>query len=271
MKIVTFSHEGRTYMGELDGDRVHRMVWQHGLIELIERGITPERTSEHFPVSDVKLHAPLIPGKILGIGRNYADHAAELGNKLPAEPAIFAKLPSSVIATGETIAWEAALSQQVDWEGELAVVIGRRARNVSEPDAYQYIFGYTVANDVTARDLQAGDGQWVRAKGLDTFCPLGPSIIMRKALADPHTLAIRTTVNGQVMQDGTTADMIFKIPRLIAHCSRAFTLEPGDVILTGTPSGVGKGMNPPRFLGSGDVVTVSIEGIGELVNPCQVL
>jgi 2-keto-4-pentenoate hydratase/2-oxohepta-3-ene-1,7-dioic acid hydratase in catechol pathway len=164
------------------------------------------------------------------------------------------------------------VTTQVDWEAELAVVIGRRAKDVSEADALSYVYGYTVGNDVSARDLQLKvDTQWTRGKSLDTFCPLGPYIVTRDEIADPQNLAVKTTVNDEVMQDSNTKHMIFKIPQLIAYCSQMFTLEPGDIIMTGTPSGVGMGRTPPRFLADGDVVTVSVEGIGEVSNPCKVI
>ena len=218
-----------------------------------------------------RCNAPLIPGKIIAIGRNYAEHAAETGSALPEKPLIFAKFPSAVMATGEPIRWRKSITDQVDWEVELAVVIGQRAKDVTEEDALNHVYGYCVANDVSARDLQSGDGQWTRAKGLDTFCPLGPYLVTRDEIAEPNNLALKTTVNGEVMQDSNTKDMVFKVPALIAYCSRMFTLEPGDIILTGTPSGVGLGMTPPRFLADGDVVTVSVEGIGEISNPCKVI
>lgn len=214
--------------------------------------------------------APLRPGKMLCVGRNYAEHAAELGNSLPDKPLIFAKYPTSVIGAGEAIRWRTEITNEVDWEGELAVVIGHEARQVTEAEALNYVFGYTVANDISARDLQATEGQWVRAKAQDTFCPLGVVVVTRDEIPDPHNLAISTRVNDEVMQDGNTSDMFFKVPYLVAYLSQTFTLEPGDIILTGTPSGVGKGMKPPRYLRDGDTVSVTIEGIGTLTNVCRV-
>lgn len=214
--------------------------------------------------------APLRPGKMLCVGRNYAEHAAELGNSLPDKPLIFAKYPTSVIGAGEAIRWRTEITNEVDWEGELAVVIGHEARQVTEAEALNYVFGYTVANDISARDLQATEGQWVRAKAQDTFCPLGVVVVTRDEIPDPHNLGISTRVNDEVMQDGNTSDMFFKVPYLVAYLSQTFTLEPGDIILTGTPSGVGKGMKPPRYLRDGDTVSVTIEGIGTLTNVCRV-
>lgn len=199
---------------------------------------------------------PVQPSKILCIGRNYADHAAELGHEVPAEPLVFMKPPSALVGSGEAIVLP-SLSERVDFEGELAVVIGRRCRNVAEADAMGVVMGYTLLNDVTARDLQKKDGQWTRAKGFDTFAPCGPRLVTDLDVSD---LAIKTLVNGEVKQSGRTSQLIFPIPRLIAYLSRVMTLMPGDLISTGTPSGVGP-------LKPGDVVEVWAEGIGSLVNP----
>jgi 2-keto-4-pentenoate hydratase/2-oxohepta-3-ene-1,7-dioic acid hydratase in catechol pathway len=198
------------------------------------------------------------PTKILCIGRNYADHAKELGNDVPAEPLVFLKPPSALIADGEAIVLPKA-SQRVDYEGELCVVVGQRCKAVAEADAMGVIGGYTILNDVTARDLQKTDGQWTRAKGFDTFAPCGPVIV--KDL-DPTDLELKTLLNGQVVQHGRTSQLIFPIPRLIAYLSRIMTLEPGDLISTGTPAGVGP-------MKAGDVVEVWIEGIGTLRNPVE--
>lgn len=273
MKLVTFSHGSRTRIGELMDDTVHVLAWDDNLRSLLRRGITPTRSYERYKLSDVTLEPPLQPGKIIAIGLNYADHAKETGREeLPKAPLIFAKLPSAVIGPNEAITWKDSITKEVDWEAELAVVIGRRAKDVTEEDAYKYVFGYTCANDVSARDLQLTfDSQWTRGKGLDTFCPLGPVLTTRDEIPDPHVLSIQTDVNGERMQDGTTADLIFKIPYLISYCSQMFTLEPGDVILTGTPAGVGRAKTPPRYLQNGDTVTVRIEGIGELTNGCVVV
>ncbi len=271
MKLTTFTHNGRRRIGSLEGDTVQVMAWQDNMRQLIQRGITPSRTYERIPLAEVILKAPLIPGKIIAIGKNYADHAAETGGDLPPKPLIFAKFPSTVIGQGETITWRTSITTQVDWDVEIAVIIGKTVKNVSEEDAYNHVYGYTVANDVTARELQNGDGQWTRGKSLDTFCPLGPYIVTRDDIADPQNLNLKTTVNGEVMQDDNTSQMVFKIPQLISYCSQMFTLEPGDMILTGTPAGVGVGMKPPRFLADGDTVTVSVEEIGEVSNPCKAI
>jgi 2-keto-4-pentenoate hydratase/2-oxohepta-3-ene-1,7-dioic acid hydratase in catechol pathway len=272
MKIATFTYNGRTRIGSIEDDTIQVLAWQDNMRQLIRRGITPSRTYERVPLAKATLEAPIIPGKIIAIGRNYAEHASELGNQLPERPLIFAKFPSSVIGTGAAITWRASITQQVDWEAELAIVIGRRAKDVSEADALSCVYGYTVANDVSARDLQQKiDTQWTRGKSLDTFCPLGPYIVTRDEIADPQNLAVKATLNDEVMQDGNTKNMIFKIPFLISYCSQMFTLEPGDLILTGTPSGVGSGRKPPRYLADGEVITVSVEGIGAVSNPCKVI
>ncbi len=272
MKIVTFSHKDKSArLGILSDDSVISIPWIGGMLSFIQSGISPTRTSERFPVAECRFYAPLRPGKLIGVGRNYADHISELGNEVPQAPLLFSKFTSSVTGHGSAITWRSSLTAQVDWEGELAVVIGRRAANVSEADAQQYIFGYTIANDVSARDLQEREPQWARAKGLDTFCPLGPVIATRNDIPDPQALTIETRLNGELVQNGSTHDMIYPVNRLVAYCSQSFVLEAGDIILTGTPSGVGKGMNPPRFLADGDEVSITIGSIGTLTNVCKVI
>jgi 2-keto-4-pentenoate hydratase/2-oxohepta-3-ene-1,7-dioic acid hydratase in catechol pathway len=214
-------------------------------------------TGQRFPLADVRLLAPILPSKIVAIGKNYADHVREMGGDAPpAEPVIFSKPSTAVIGPGEAIAYPEKLSERVDHEGELAVVIGRMCREVPAARAADVILGYTCANDVTARDLQKKDGQWTRAKGFDTFCPIGPWI---ETEADPADLAISTTVNGDVRQDARTSLLLRDVPTLVEYVSQVMTLLPGDVILTGTPAGVGP-------LQIGDEVTVTIEGIGSLTN-----
>jgi len=273
MKIVTFTHRNRTRVGELDGETVYGLTWNDSTVNMIRSGITkPGRNGERFALADVTLEAPLRPGKIVAIGRNYAEHAAETASPLPEKPLIFAKFPSTVIGTGAEITWRTSITNEVDWEVELAVVIGKKTRDVSEEEATNCVFGYTVANDVSARDLQLRqDGQWTRGKSLDTFCPLGPCVVTRGDIADPQNLSLKTSINGEVVQNGSTSDMHFKVSYLIAYISRMFTLYPGDIILTGTPSGVGEGMNPKRFLKDGEEVTVSVENIGSMTNRCRVI
>lgn len=213
---------------------------------------------EPLPLDRAQLLAPVVPRKLVCIGRNYREHAAELGNEVPKEPLLFLKAPTAVIAPGEAIRIP-ALSQRVDFEGELAVVIGQRATRLgASEDVRRYIRGYTIVNDVTARDLQKSDGQWSRGKGFDTFCPMGPLVTDE---IDPATgLTVETRLNGEVKQHGTTADLIFDIPALLRHITAAMTLLPGDVIPTGTPAGVAP-------MKSGDRVEVIVEGIGTLANP----
>jgi 2-keto-4-pentenoate hydratase/2-oxohepta-3-ene-1,7-dioic acid hydratase in catechol pathway len=216
-----------------------------------------ELTGQTYAVSDVRLLAPVIPrSKVIGIGRNYADHAKELGNEVPAEPLMFLVPNTAVVGPGDPVVIPRQ-STNVHYEGELAVVIGKIAKDVRVEEAMDCVWGYTVADDVTARDLQKSDGQWARAKGFDTFCPLGPWV---ETDLDVTDLRLVTRLDGEVVQDGTTADMVHKVADLIAYASAAFTLLPGDVILTGTPSGVG----PVR---AGQRVSVEIEGLGTLDNP----
>lgn len=273
MRLVRFETKNGNSSGSgiLEGDRIYQTSFTDSLLDTIRRGIKPEKTSRTFEIDEVNLLAPLKPGKILALGRNYADHAKEMGNEIPEKPLIFAKMTSSVIGPNQVIQWRESITQQVDWEGELAVVIGKRASNVTAEEAPRYIFGYTIANDVSARDLQVSESQWARAKGLDTFCPLGPCVVSRDELSEVDHLSLETRLNGDVVQNGNTDQMIHKIPDLIAYLSKTFTLEPGDVVLTGTPSGVGKGMKPPRFLTTGDTVSITIEGIGTLTNSCQII
>jgi 2-keto-4-pentenoate hydratase/2-oxohepta-3-ene-1,7-dioic acid hydratase in catechol pathway len=214
-------------------------------------------TGARFQLEEVRLLTPVVPGKIVAIGRNYAAHARELGNEVPAEPIIFLKPSTAVIGPDEAIQRPADLSQRVDFEGELAVVIGKPAHGLAPEEATDAIFGYTCANDVTARDLQAKDGQWARAKGFDTFCPLGPWI---ETDLDPADLEITTTVNGEKRQQSRTSLLLHDIPALVSFVTSVMTLLPGDVLLTGTPEGVGP-------LGPGDEVSVTIENIGTLTNP----
>ncbi len=270
MKLLRYAIGEESYVGLLTGDEIVRLGVRD-LRELMPADAAFSETGALDPLAEARILPPLLPGKILAIGRNYAEHARELDNTVPSEPLVFAVMPSAVIGTGDTIEWERDLTAQVDYEGELAVVIGRRARKVSQDEALDFVFGYTVANDVSARDLQSRDKQWTRAKGMDTFCPLGPWVVSRDEIPDPQALRIVTTVDGELRQNGSTGDMFYGVRHLIAYLSRAFTLHPGDIILTGTPAGVGKAMNPPRFLDTGNVVSIQIDGIGTLTNPCRAL
>jgi len=240
-------------------------------VETLRRGADPAAIAARGrPLHEAELLAPVPrPGKIVAIGRNYREHATEEGVEPPAAPLIFAKWPTAVVGTGAEIRWDPALTGQVDYEAELAVVIGRRARRIDPADALDHVFGYTCLNDVSARDIQFGDGQWVRGKSLDTFCPMGPVLVTADEIGNPQDLAISCTVGDQRLQDARTSAMYFGIAEIISYCSRSFTLEPGDVIATGTPGGVGVFRDPPRFLGDGDRVVVEIERIGRLENVCR--
>jgi 2-keto-4-pentenoate hydratase/2-oxohepta-3-ene-1,7-dioic acid hydratase in catechol pathway len=211
------------------------------------------------------------PPKIIAVGRNYRAHAAEEAADLPQAPLLFAKLPSALVGDGATISWPAGLTSQVDYEAELAVVIGRRVSSVDAEHALDYVLGYSCLNDVSARDLQVTDGQWTRAKGLDTFCPMGPWIVTADEIPNPAELRVSCLVNGELRQDAPAGDMIHGVAQLISFCSRAFTLEPGDIIATGTPGGVGAFREPPVYLADGDVVEVSIDRIGKLRNVCHIV
>ena len=220
------------------------------------------------PDDKIRLGPLFRPRNLLCIGLNYKDHAAEGGVALPEKPVVFAKLTGCIIGPGQPILLPPD-TEEVDYEAELAVVMGRRCRGVSVSDALDFVAGYTCLNDVSARDFQRGDGQWVRAKSQDTFGPMGPYLVTREDIPDPQTLPIRCRVNGKTLQDSNTDKMIFGVRELVAFISRGITLEPGDVISTGTPHGVGFARKPPIFLKSGDEVVVEIEGIGKLSNPVR--
>lgn len=220
-----------------------------------------------FNIDEVFIASPVPrPGKVICIGLNYRNHAIESGMEIPRSPIIFSKFVTSVVGNEADIIIPQG-SEQTDFEAELAVIIGKRAKNVSAADAMEYVFGYTNCNDVSARDFQFADGQWQRGKSCDTFAPLGPFAVTKDEIADPHDLSIKFRLNGETMQDSTTAELIFRIPELIEFLSRSITLEPGDIIATGTPPGVGFARKPPVFLKDGDVCEVEIDGLGVLRNP----
>jgi 2-keto-4-pentenoate hydratase/2-oxohepta-3-ene-1,7-dioic acid hydratase in catechol pathway len=253
------------YFAGLPGslDRMRRIVTSGAIDAYLD--------SEGMPLDSVELLAPVPrPGKIVAVGLNYRSHAAEQDRQPPDSPVIFAKYATAVVANGAEISWDDRLTQAVDYEAELAAVVGRQARNVEEARALDHVAGYTCLNDVSARDLQYSDKQFTRAKSLDTFCPMGPALVTPDEVGDPQALHIACLVNGEVRQDSTTADMVFSVARLISFCSRAFTLEPGDVIATGTPAGVGWFREPKRMLADGDEVVVEIEKVGRLANRCRV-
>ena len=283
MKLVTFTTGNGPRLGAVRGEDVIDLAVASGgalpsdMIAFLEQGDAAVAAAQQLvqdadtalSLADVTLLAPVpTPSKVVAIGQNYMDHCLEQGVEPPTSPVIFTKFSTAVIGPGAEIRWDPALTSMVDYEVELAVVIGRTTRRVSAGNALGYVAGYTVCNDVSARNLQFGDGQWVRGKSLDTFCPLGPWLVTRDEIPDPQRLAVRTTLNGEVMQNSTTAEMIFGVKDLIAFASRAFTLRPGDLIITGTPPGVGVFRDPQVFLKDGDEITLEVEGIGKLTNTC---
>ena len=253
---------------DMDGSWFQSSRALHDLLVSDEKALADARDQGLLVRSEnAYWHAPVPrPGKVICIGLNYRDHAAESNMAIPEKPVVFSKFPSSVIAPGEPVVLPST-SQQVDYEAELAVVIGRRAKHVSADRAYDYVLGYTAFNDVSARDFQFADGQWQRGKSCDTFAPMGQAIVTTDAIPDPHKLSIKLVLNGQTMQDSNTNQLIFGIPALIEFLTQSITLEPGDVIATGTPPGVGFARKPPVFLKPGDQMEVLIEGIGGLGNP----
>lgn len=219
------------------------------------------------PLNDVTLLPPVVrPGKVIALGRNYAAHAKEGGAEPPEYPMIFHKTHTSLIGSGDTVRIPAG-TNRVDYEAELAIIIGKHCKNVEEADAFDYIAGYCVANDVTARDWQRLTTQFTAGKMVDTFGPLGPALVTKDEVPEPGNLSIKSILNGEVMQDGNTKMMIFSVPFLVSYISKITTLEPGDVILTGTPEGVGYARKPPVYMKEGDVITIEVEGLGTLTNP----
>jgi len=286
VKLISFGSDARLGIvedgqvvasSELDEDMPRTMTelladWPSGLAHIRDAWQRAAGTAagEGVAFESVELLAPVPrPGKILAAGVNYQSHGEEQNRDAPDHPVLFAKMPTSVIGAGSAIRWSPNLTQGVDFEAELAVVIGRTCRRVSEADALDYVAGYTCLNDVSARDLQFSDKQFVRGKSLDTFCPMGPWLVTADEIPDPQQLSIRCLVNGEVMQDASTAEMVFGVAALVSFCSQAMTLEPGDVIATGTPAGVGWFRDPKVTLHDGDEVVVEIESIGRLVNPCR--
>ena len=285
MRLANYELDGERRLGVVVDDSVVDLS-ESGLpndtLELIaqwDRGKTDHALTEatRIPLTDVRLLAPLVPRKnIMAVGRNYRDHAREFSDSgfdasekqmIPDHPVIFTKAPTSVIGPDEPIVLANDPTGTTDYEGEMAVVIGRAARNVAAEEALDHVFGWTIVNDVTARDLQKKHVQWFVGKSPDTFCPIGPSITTIDELPDIGASWLRTTVNGELRQEAPISALIFDVPTLIATLSEVMTLEPGDVIATGTGLGVGIGFDPPRYLAPGDVVEISIDGIGTLRNP----
>jgi 2-keto-4-pentenoate hydratase/2-oxohepta-3-ene-1,7-dioic acid hydratase in catechol pathway len=287
MKFTTFLHKGTERIGLIDKDDTKIID-----LTLASKGELPNSLLEclqdtsfisnvkklqknnlqacTYNRSEVTLLAPIPkPVKnVICIGKNYAEHAIEMGSKadIPEHPIVFTKPPTAVIGPEERVLLHEEVTRELDYEGELAVVIGKRGRGIAEDEAESYIFGYTIVNDITARDLQKQHKQFFIGKSLDTTCPIGPVIVHKSLIENPHNLAIETKVNGEVRQSSSTENMIFKIESLIATLSKGMTLEPGDIIATGTPAGVGKGFTPPKFLQDGDEIEITIAGIGTLRN-----
>jgi len=289
MKVAVFSWGGRREVGVLsaDGSEVTPLALgeharQVGALALIETMVVgkpvPKASGPALPVMAVTFEAPLPRPRrnLFCVGRNYRAHAAELartvfrdsGDPDEAWPMIFSKVPESVIGPNQPIRVPLGVSEQIDYEAELAVIIGKQGVNIRARRAMEHVWGYTIVNDVTARDVQTRHKQWHLGKSFDTFCPMGPILVSAEEVDGTDTL-LRCWVNGELRQEARTSDMIFDIPTLIETCSRGITLYPGDVIATGTPAGVGMGMTPPTYLKSGDVVRIDIEGIGRLENPVQ--
>lgn len=279
MKLVNFqSVEGPVQAGVLREDRVHSLgsLGFHSVKQVLEAGeegmsrvrqvLASASADGGIAVSGVRILAPLADAqKLIFIGLNYKDHAAEAGMPLPTVPTVFSKFSNTVIHPDATILLPKD-SAKPDYEAEFAFVIGKRGKRIAAADWREYVAGYTIINDVSARDFQMATSQWMMGKTCDTFCPMGPCLVTVDEIADPHNLHVELRLNGEIMQDSNTREMVFKIPELIAHLSAAMTLEPGDVVSTGTPAGVGFSKKPPRWLRPGDECVVRIEGLGELRN-----
>jgi 2-keto-4-pentenoate hydratase/2-oxohepta-3-ene-1,7-dioic acid hydratase in catechol pathway len=283
MRLLAFAHRGRRSIGaELSENQVLDLALAGGLpasmrafLELGDEGMAKAKRLLEKPVRgavvhkrDLHLLGPVSSEerpKVICIGLNYADHAAESGSKVPDEPMMFAKYYSTLCGPGDNIVAPPNHSR-LDYEVELVIVIGKRATQVSHDEAYDYVVGYTCGHDVSERNFQRSDGQWLRAKSSDTFAPIGPVIVSKDEIPDPHALKLGTKVNGEVRQNSSTNQIIFKVPRLVEFISSYVTLDPGDLIFTGTPPGVGFGMKPPQYLKPGDVIEVWVEKIGSITN-----
>jgi 2-keto-4-pentenoate hydratase/2-oxohepta-3-ene-1,7-dioic acid hydratase in catechol pathway len=273
MKIAQFYDGERLCFGVISEENIQPLDFDGdvtGLMAMIADGVELRYLGPALPLSEVRLAPPVSrPGKIMAIGLNYQDHADEGKADVPQSPLVFSKFSSSVVGPSDDIVWSESITKKVDFEAELAVVIGEKTKNCPESIALGSVFGYTCANDVSARDLQFGDGQWVRGKSLDSFCPIGPWIVTPDELLDPQNLYIQSRLNGKVMQNSNTRNMIFPIAFLVSFMSRHFTLNPGDLILTGTPSGVGAFREPSIYMKDGDEIVIEIEAIGQLRNKCR--
>jgi 2-keto-4-pentenoate hydratase/2-oxohepta-3-ene-1,7-dioic acid hydratase in catechol pathway len=282
MKLVTFSRNGVTHIGKLSTHNGQEIVVDLNeaqsslpttMIAFLEGGESMRKLAEQapsdkgYPLSSVKLHAPILrPGKIICNGLNYSDHAAETGQAIPKFPVVFAKYSNTVIAAGESIMLPKVTSQ-VDYEAELRFVIGRRAKHVPESAAFEYVAGYLIVNDVSARDYQNRTSQWSIGKTFDTFAPMGPALVTADEVPDPHNLNIKLTIDSAALQNSNTRNLIFNVPQLVASLSEVMTLEPGDVVSTGTPPGVGVARKPQRWMRPGETVSITVEKLGTLSNP----
>ena len=272
MKLVSFSTDGGAVRAgflmedsksvlDLTGSRID------SALDLIASGKTGAMAPKKLPLDRVKLHAPLLnPPRVFAIGLNYRDHAAESGMAVPTTPVVFLKLSASIIGPGDAIVLPKN-STQPDYEAEFAFVIGKGGYCIPAAKWREHVYGYTIVNDVSARDVQFASSQWTLAKSFPTFCPMGPTIVTADEIADPHKLAISLSIDGEVLQNSNTSELVFGVPELIEYISSITPLLPGDVVSTGTPPGVGLGRTPKRWLKPGETVTVKVEGLGELVNP----
>ncbi|MBN8618206.1 MAG: fumarylacetoacetate hydrolase family protein [Anaerolineae bacterium] len=275
MKLITYSYEGATHVGALVNEGEVARLNAPDMLTLLGGGEAALKQAREtvaaggarVPLSAVKVHAPIPrPGKIICIGLNYSDHAAETGQPIPTYPIVFAKYANTVIADGEAIVLP-KVTQQVDYEAELGFVMGKTARHVKAADALSYVAGYLPINDVSARDYQTRVSQWTMGKTFDTFAPMGPALTTADEIPNPNDLKISLTLNGETLQDSSTNKLIFNVQQLIEALTEVMTLEPGDVVSTGTPPGVGMARKPQVWLKAGDVVNVTIEGLGTLSNP----
>ena len=277
MKLCTFDEGEGPLTGVVEGDTILPLRDTVAMVDLIQRGAGWTPAAPALPFHAVRLLAPIVPKRnVFAVGWNYAEHFAEgkdfrpasAPQEIPDHPALFSKNPFAIIGPGAAIRYPAPISEQLDYEVELAVVIGREGRDIGEGDALDHVFGYTIANDVSVRDVQRSwhGGQWFKGKNFDTHLPLGPWIVTKDEIPDPQTLRITTRVNGVTKQDSNTKHMVFPVARIIAELSAGLTLRPGDVIITGTPEGVGMGRKPPEWLKPGDTVELEIERIGVLRN-----
>jgi 2-keto-4-pentenoate hydratase/2-oxohepta-3-ene-1,7-dioic acid hydratase in catechol pathway len=269
MKLVSFStSDGRLRPGALSGDTVLDLSFAYpDTLSVIAAGLADAPHAPSFPLADVRLHAPIAhPPRVFAIGLNYRDHAIESKMALPTTPVVFFKLQSAIIGPGDAIVLPKN-SAQPDYEAEFAFVIGKGGYRIPADAWREHVYGYTIVNDVSARDVQLATSQWSMGKSFPTFCPIGPAIVTAGEIADPHELAIGLSIDGTVLQNSNTRELIFKIPSLIEFLSSITPLVPGDIVSTGTPSGVGLGRTPKRWLQPGETVTVTVEGLGQLINP----